>query len=259
MPTAGKLDEILRKHNLSDSDLAEYLNGKGWGVEHPSMFRIDLEENFLAIWEKAAPFTMISMERGYAVYQAVNYILRNNLPGDFVECGVWKGGSCMLMALTLLESGVTDKPIWLYDTFKGMTEPCEKDRIASTGQAVSERWEEGWWAVSPGMVEANLKKTGYPMEHFHMVEGDVCETLKSTRPKAVSLLRLDTDWYESTRFELEILYPLLKEKGVLIIDDYGHFSGSRQAVDEYFTGKLLPLLQRSDYTGRLALKPVPSN
>ncbi len=257
MPAVGEMDEILKNFNLSEGDLAEYLNKKGWGVEHPSTFRIDLETDFLALWEKAVPFTMISMERGYAVYQAVNYILKNDLPGDFVECGVWKGGSCMLMALTLMESGVQDRAIWLYDTFKGMTEPGDNDRISSTGQAVSERWEEGWWAVSPGMVEANLKKTGYPMEKFRFVEGDVCETLKISRPEAVSLLRLDTDWYESTRFELEILYPLLKEKGVLIIDDYGHFSGSRLAVDEYFANRTLPLLQRSDYTGRLALKPGP--
>ena len=183
MPIAGKLDEILRNHNMSDSDLAEYLNGKGWGVEHPSTFRIDLEEDFLAIWEKAAPYTMISMERGYAVYQAVNYILRNNLTGDFVECGVWKGGSCMLMALTLLESGVTDRSIWLYDTFKGMTEPCDKDRIASTGQAVSERWEEGWWAVSPGWSKPTSKKPGIPWSIFIWWRGMCVKPLKPPGPR----------------------------------------------------------------------------
>ena len=81
MPSVKGLDGFLNKYELSDRDLADYLNGKGWGVEHPSTFRIDLEEEFLTLWKKVEPFTMISMERGYAVYQAVKYILQNDLPG----------------------------------------------------------------------------------------------------------------------------------------------------------------------------------
>ena len=250
-----RLARLLEQSSLSEKDLAKYLAEKGWGVEHPSTWRIDMEPEFREIWHQAAPYTMISMERGYAVYQAVEHILNKDLPGDFVECGVWKGGTCMLMALALQKRGISNRHIWLYDTFSGMTEPGPEDKIASTGQAVSERWHEGWWAAGTAQVLSHLKKTSYPMDNFHIVEGDVCQTLKETRPPRISLLRLDTDWYDSTRAELEVLYPRLVAGGLLIVDDYGHFSGSRKAVDEYFTSKAgRPLLQRSDYTGRLAVK-----
>ncbi|OQY35455.1 MAG: hypothetical protein B6241_00705 [Spirochaetaceae bacterium 4572_59] len=246
---------FLKENDLGEKDLAGYLTDKGWGVDHPSTYRIDLESDFTELWKQASPYTMISMERGYAVYQGIHHILKHDLPGDFVECGVWKGGTCILMALTLLQAGCRDRVLWLYDTFSGMTEPGPEDTIASSGQAVSERWHKGWWAVSPENVLKNLLTTSYPENNFKLIEGDVCETLKIQKPESIALLRLDTDWYESTRVELEILYPLLVQKGVLIIDDYGHFSGSRQAVDEYFSVDTRgPLMQRSDYTGRLAVK-----
>ncbi len=255
MENTDTIDALLKKKGLSEKDLADFLAQRGWGCEHPSTWRIDLEQDFLTLWKKVSPFTMISMERGYAVYQAVHHILDRDLPGDFVECGVWKGGTCMLMALALKERAVSDRNIWLYDTFEGMTEPGPEDRIASSGQAVSERWQEGWWAVGMEEVRRNLLSTGFPEEKIRLVPGDVCKTLSETAPQEISLLRLDTDWYESTRAELEVLYPRLVGRGVLIIDDYGHFSGSRQAVDEYFTGRRdAPLLQRSDYTGRLGVK-----
>ena len=255
MENTRKIEGLLEKSGLSEQNLADYLGVKGWGCEHPSTWRIDYDESFREIWEQVSPYTMISMERGYAVYQAVRHVLSRDLPGDFVECGVWRGGSCMLMALTLLQEGVKDRAIWLFDTFSGMTEPGPEDRISSSGQAVSERWHQGWWEVSPEQVRSNLEKTSYPSGLFRLVQGDVCETLVQEKPSKLALLRLDTDWYESTLVELNILYPLLVSQGVLVIDDYGHFSGSRKAVDEYFCeNPPTPLLQRSDYTGRLAVK-----
>ncbi|MDC7239713.1 MAG: macrocin O-methyltransferase, partial [Spirochaetales bacterium] len=196
-----------------------------------------------------------SLERAYAVYSAVRHIHRRGLDGDFVECGVWQGGTCMLMALTLMELDAPLRNIWMYDTYEGMTLPTEEDRIASTGQAVSERWSEGWWAAGTDLVRSHLELTGYPMNRFSMIKGDVCETLDRDRPGRTALLRLDTDWYASTQKELEVLYPTLETGGTLIIDDYGHFSGSRQAVDEFFhSDPKAPLFQRSDYTGRMAVK-----
>ena len=240
---------------MEDEELAEILRSRGWGCESPATFGIDLDKAFLKIWQQVSPYTLISIERGYAVYTAVNHIVRRNIPGDFVECGVWQGGTCMLMALTLMELGAAPRRIWMYDTYTGMTPPTGEDRIASTGQAVSERWSEGWWAAGTDLVRSHLELTGYPMELFTMVEGDVCLTLDDSRPGKTALLRLDTDWYASTRKELEVLYPDLQCGGVLIIDDYGHFSGSRQAVDEYFqSDSRAPLFQRSDYTGRMAVK-----
>ena len=255
MAKSDSIADLLKEKGLCEKDLAAFLSEKGWGCEHPSTWRIDLEQDFLTLWKRISPFTMISMERGYAVYQAVRHILDKDLPGDFIECGVWKGGTCMLMALALQNRGVSDRNIWLYDTFEGMTEPGPEDRIASSGQAVSERWQEGWWAVGMEEVRQNLLSTGYSADKIRLIPGDVCKTLKTGVPEQISLLRLDTDWYESTRAELEALYPRLVKRGVLIVDDYGHFSGSRQAVDEYFKNRRdVPLLQRSDYTGRLGVK-----
>ncbi|MDA3956427.1 TylF/MycF/NovP-related O-methyltransferase [Oceanispirochaeta sp.] len=235
--------------------MADYLKTRGWGCETPATFRIDIEEAFLKIWEAVSPYTMISLERGYALYTGIRHLLARNIEGDFVECGVWKGGSCMLMALTILSEKAKPRPIWLYDTFTGMTEPGKEDRIISSGQSVSERWHQGWWAAGSDQVMKHLSSTGYPQELFKIVPGDVCETLDSVIPDTTALLRLDTDWYASTKKELEILYPRLCTGGLLIIDDYGHFSGARQAVDEYFSNSPVPpFFQRSDYTGRCALK-----
>jgi len=238
-----------------DEETAAILRSRGWGCESPATHRIDIEDSFKEIWKEAAPHTMISMERGYAVYSGIRHIVRRGIPGDFVECGVWQGGTCMLMALSLMQLGAQERNIWMYDTYSGMTVPGDEDKIASSGQAVSERWEEGWWAAGTELVRSNLAKTGYPMDRFRIIAGDVCMTLDEHIPEKTALLRLDTDWYASTKKELEVLYPVLEKGGVLIIDDYGHFSGARQAVDEYFQNdRDAPLFQRSDYTGRMALK-----
>jgi hypothetical protein len=137
-----------------------------------------------------------------------------------------------------------------------MTPPSEEDRIASSGQKVSERWEEGWWAVSEEDVRDNMESTGYPMDKIMFIKGKVEETLDSGLPERISILRLDTDWYESTRKELKVLYPLLSPGGILIIDDYGHFTGARKAVDEFLASEPGPLFPaRTDYTGRIMMKP----
>lgn len=104
-------------------------------------------------------------------------------------------------------------------------------------------------------VRSNLLGTGYPAERVTFVKGRVEDTLPRVLPGPIALLRLDTAYYESTKRELEQLYPLLVLGGVLIIDDYGHWKGARRAVDEYFAASgLRPFLHRIDYTGRLVLK-----
>jgi O-methyltransferase len=103
-------------------------------------------------------------------------------------------------------------------------------------------------------VRATLLETGYPAERLHLHRGPVEETLPRQSPGPLALLRLDTDWYKSTLHELEHLYPLLAGGGILIIDDYGHWQGARRAVDEYFADSPPLLLNRIDYTGRIAVK-----
>lgn len=242
-----------------------YLAEKGWGVIPPDQYLIDIEPEFLRIWETVREFTMTSFERGYALFKATEYIVTRDIPGSFVECGVWKGGSCMLIALTLQSLGVQDRRLYLFDTFHGMTEPCEEDKIAWNNASVLKRWEKqcagsgksfASWAVDLQAVRMNMAGTGYPEHMVEYVQGDVAETLyQPIVPDKIALLRLDTDWYESTRLELELLYPLVTEGGVLIIDDYGHFTGARKAVDEYFHAQAHPiLLNRIDYTGRIGIK-----
>lgn len=235
------------------------LEAEGYGVIPNDQYLIDLEDEFREIWDQVSPFTMTSPERGYGLYQAVKHLEERALEGDLVECGVWKGGSCMLMMRTLAALG-RRRRIWLYDTFTGMPEPGDEDTIAWNGRSVREKWETdalASWAVGVEQVKQNLSAVFYPEEELRFVPGDVAETLERELPDRIALLRLDTDWYASTKLELELLYPRLVSGGVLIIDDYGHFEGARQAVDEYFSRPdTAPiLLNRLDYTGRIGLKP----
>ena len=217
---------------------------------------------FIDIYDFCKPYTMTSVERMYALYKGVEYVVKNNIPGDFVECGVWKGGSSMLIAKTLQKFGVNDRKIWMYDTYEGMSEPGEEDKDVG-GAAAHEVWEKllvenksGWCVSSLDEVKENIRTTGYALDQFNFIEGKVEFTIPNHIPNnGIALLRLDTDWYESTRHEMIHLYPLLVSRGVLIIDDYGFWRGSRQAVDEYISEhRPCLLLNRMDDTGRIAIK-----
>ena len=226
------------------------------------------EKKFSTIWEACKPYTMTSFHRGYALYRAVHHIVGMNLPGSFVECGVWRGGSAMIAMLTLKQLGHANRPFYLLDTFDGMTEPGERD-VDHHGQSAqvlmqasaAERTQSIYWAYAGiDEVRANLQKVDYPSHLLHIVKGDVRETLPGVEPGAIALLRLDTDFYDSTLMELRYLYPKLVDDGILLIDDYGHWQGAGLAVDEYFDtlaarGEPRPLLQRVDYTGRMAVRP----
>ena len=210
-----------------------------------------------------APYTMTSPERLWSLLGAVRHLIDTGVEGDFVECGVWRGGSVMAMASELQSLGVNDRKIWLYDTFAGMTAPTQEDVEAGTGTLAGSMLattpvEDGnnvWCVAGLADVEANVRGTGYPFDRFTFVEGDVAQTLRERAPEKISLLRLDTDWYESTKVELEVLYPRLSVGGVMILDDYGHWQGARKAVDEYFE-KLghRPYMHPIDYSGRVLIK-----
>lgn len=206
------------------------------------------------------PFTMTSPERLFALRQSVQYVVRHNIAGAIVECGVWKGGSMMAVALTLLESDISDRHLYLFDTFEGMTPPTEAD-VTFRGEVASELLANAcaqanvWACATFAEVKSNLTATGYPADHLHLIRGRVEETVPEFAPHCIALLRLDTDWYESTYHEMVHLWPRLNAGGVLIIDDYGHWAGARKAVDQYFAEHNAPiLLNRVDYTGRLCVK-----
>jgi hypothetical protein len=230
-------------------------------VELPPDIAGDAE--FLSLYRQVKPYTMTSPERIFALYQAVQYLVRNRIPGDFVECGVWRGGSCMMMALVLKMLGDHERKIYLYDTFEGMSEPTENDRQFSgegadilLGEADKADQNSVWCYSSLDEVKANVLSTGLDASRFIFSKGKVEDTIPGVIPGGIALLRLDTDWYESTRHELLHLYPLLAAKGVLIIDDFGHWEGAKKAVLQYFAEQgLHPLIQRVDYTGRMVIKP----
>jgi hypothetical protein len=213
------------------------------------------------IIQRVRPFTMTSDARLLAVLDATRYLVRNRILGDFVECGVWKGGSMMAAALMLLAEGDVARRLFLYDTFAGMAPPTAEDRdhqgISAADQLRQHPPGTGIWCYA-GLDEVrhNLASTGYPPGQCQFVVGKVEETIPQALPGEIALLRLDTDWYASTKHELEHLYPRLARRGVLIIDDYGHWRGSQQATDEYFAALgMFPLLHRIDYTGRMWIKP----
>jgi hypothetical protein len=239
-------------------DLVPLPSARDLGRTHP-----DIEPAFAALYGRCAPFTMTSVERMYALWQAVGHVHGHAVPGDVVECGVWRGGSSMLAALALLEKGDSGRTLWLFDTFEGMSEPTEHD-VDPNGARMLDEWDRhrgqtGDPVFAFGALEevrGNIAETGYPAERVRYVQGKVEDTIPGEAPERIALLRLDTDWYESTRHELDHLYERLAPGGVLIIDDYGHWAGARQAVDEFFAGRDdAPLLSRIDYTGRIGVKP----
>jgi hypothetical protein len=241
------------------------LAGAGWELartaDRQSQALADLSESDRQIVARVDPFTMTSFERRASLLGAVEHVVKHRIEGDIVECGVWRGGSMMAVALALMARGDTSRHLYLYDTFEGMSEPTEHDRALSgeSAQAQLDRTERDhplWAVASLDDVKATMAQTGYPADRIHYVQGKVEDTIPGTLPAGrIALLRLDTDWYESTLHELNHLYPRLSKHGLLIIDDYGHWQGARRAVDEYFAASAEPVfLHRVDYTARLVVK-----
>jgi O-methyltransferase len=209
------------------------------------------------------PYTMTGPERVFHLIESMRYLQANAIGGAIVECGVWRGGSMMACAKTLVALGDCTRELFLFDTFEGMPPPAAVDvrYDGESAKAILESQprsdENAYWAVAPlEAVRENMRATGYPMDKVHFVRGRVEETLPAAAPAAIALLRLDTDWYESTRHELQHLYPRLARAGVLIIDDYGWWQGARAATDEFLAGLATrPLLHRLDFVARACVKP----
>jgi O-methyltransferase len=217
----------------------------------------DFDEMNKRICNSVRNYTMTSAERVNALIEATKYLIKEKIDGAFVECGVWKGGSVMAMALTLKELGEA-REIYLYDTFSGMSAPSQDDGEAAHKIFSKNRTSENssnWLFCPIEEVKGNILETGYPTEKCHFIQGKVEDTIPKESPQKIALLRLDTDLYESTKHELTHLFPRLSPKGVIILDDYGFWKGARKAVDEYIMeNKLCILLNRIDNQGRIAIK-----
>lgn len=251
----------LRKAILAMVHAAGYeMSRRRPRLESPA-FR-DFEDDFVELCRRVGPYTMTSPAKLYALYGAVRHLVGQRTPGAFVECGVWRGGSSMLMALVLRAMGETTRDLYLYDTFAGMAQPAGVD-VDVEGVPARAEWDRQrksthnqWCYASREDVVANMRTTQYPDERIHCVQGKVEETLAQRVPDAVALLRLDTDFYASTAAELRHLYPRLVSGGILIIDDYGFWRGQRKAVDEFFANAdSAPFLVRVDDSCRVAVKP----
>lgn len=223
----------------------------------------DFDQGHADIAEAVWSYTLTSVERIHACIESARHVAQEDIDGAIVECGVYKGGAMMAMAMALLALGVDDRELYLFDTFEGMPAPEEVDRDRQ-GRPVREKFERlrlsevsSEWSNAPlEAVQAAMASTGYPAERIHYIKGLVEDTIPGSVPDQIAVLRLDTDWYRSTRHELVELYPRVVPGGLVSVDDYGHFTGARQAVDEFLAGlERRPFLHRIDDTGRLMVKP----
>jgi hypothetical protein len=224
---------------------------------------VEFNESEIATLQMVSPITMTSWNRLQALAIAVRYINLNSIEGDFVECGVWAGGS--IAAAAKLDTKSASRKYWLYDTFEGMTRPTIEDSelaLIEWETKVNADGTSEWCRANQDQVRKNLIEVGVNINQCIFVVGDVTETLliDSNLPKSISLLRLDTDWYKSTKIELETLYSRLSPGGVLVIDDYGDWEGSRRATEEFFSQlDFKPLLFPIDSAGRILVKPIVSD
>jgi hypothetical protein len=223
----------------------------------------DFDEELAATIRVVQRFTMTTPELLEALVRSVRWICDNGIAGAVVECGVWRGGSMMAVARTLLEHGDL-RELYLFDTFSGMTAPGPND-LRSDGKTAHEALSidvPGAASIADFAradlteVKRNMATTAYPPDRIRYIKGNVEDTIPSQAPPRIALLRLDTDWYESTRHELKHLFPLVSHGGIVIVDDYGAWKGARKAVDEYLAKLDSPLmLHRIDFSGRLLMVP----
>jgi len=196
------------------------------------------------------PYTMLSHERLLSLFTQVEFCENAEIPGCYVECGVWKGGSVGLMAMANMKYGVQPRHLHLFDSFQ---EICEPDASVDGERAINEVKSRSTGGVNgelkplsgiydsfggPGSLEGNKmlleKIIGYDPSYVHYHKGWFQDTLPEvTNIDKIAILRLDSDWYASTKICLEHLYDKVVPGGFIIIDDYGTYEGCRKAVDEY--------------------------
>jgi hypothetical protein len=255
--------EAVRRRDTEIERLKTQLAAKTAKPAKPSKPQLpaDYEGDFAPIWESVRERTMTGHEKVYGLFHAVRYVAGHGIPGAVVECGVWRGGSMLAVAQTLNRLGIGDRDLYLFDTYEGMTAPTDRDVHIARARSARE-WlataDRGSWVraiASLEDVQQGFNEVSYPAERVHFVKGPVEETVPEQAPEQIAILRLDTDWYASTKHELEQLYHRLAPGGVLIIDDYGTWQGSKDATDEFLAATGEPLLLLRAGQGRIAIKP----
>lgn len=245
------INKILKKFNL------RLIYNNNYIFNHD-----DFELNNLEI---SKLYSMSGEKRMSHLTKCIKFIHENNIEGDFVECGVWQGGNLILMQ-NLNHHFKLKKKIYGYDTFEGMTAPSKFDIDKDNQKAsillnhekkIENLASKNIWCYS-GLETVNKNlKINTVNNDIILIKGDVCQTLKINKniPKNISLLRLDTDFYDSTKTELEILFPLVVKNGIIIVDDYGHWNGQKKAVDEFLKEKnISPFMFEVDSSCRIFQK-----
>jgi hypothetical protein len=207
---------------------------------------------FSTLYRQVRAYTMCSNARLLGLYRGVQYIVKNDVQGDLVECGCARGGSAALLGLTLQRMKAR-RPIWLFDTFTGLPAPTLEDPDFEIAELYT--------GTCTGTLEEvqGLFTRLHLMNDVHFVQGLFQETLVTTSLPAIALLHLDGDWYESVKVCLDNLYDEVVPGGVIQFDDYGYWKGARKAVDEFLERRAVKVsLERLDYSGRAFIKPVPS-
>ena len=238
--------------------LHNLLGGLGYQIVMIGIEFQDVPQTHRDVYRKVKPFTMTSEHSVYTLIRCLEHLHRYQIPGNIVECGVWRGGMMMaaLEGLKLLKDA--SRHVYLYDTFEGMAEPGINDEEKAMGLYRNYKRADGssdWCRSTLDEVKSNLAACGYDPSKLHFIQGKVEDSIPGTLPGEIALLRLDTDWYESTRHEFEHLFPLVVKGGFVIIDDYGAWAGSRKATDEYLESHGLSyFLHRVDTGSRIFVK-----
>jgi O-methyltransferase len=188
------------------------------------------------------PYTLVGPERLHNLFNLARRIEAEHIPGDVIECGVYKGGTAAILARLATQSKM-GRTVWLLDSFQGMPPTTDSD-----GDAAME-WI-GKLSTSPDEVKEVLKLAGADLDRVRIVPGFFEETFKEITIPRVALLNLDCDWYESVRLCLHKFYDSVVTGGFISIDDYGYWPGCKLAVDEFFDQRGLPYtLQEVDSSG----------
>lgn len=191
--------------------------------------------------------TMIGRKRLSQLQHCIEEVLHEHIPGDLIECGVWRGGATIFMRAVLKAYGDVHRQVWVADSFNGLPPPDAENYPADKGDRLH-RFQQ--LAVSVEEVKANFIRYGLLDDQVQFLPGWFKDSLRTTSIDRLAILRADGDMYESTTQILTYLYPKLSVGGYCIIDDYGAVPGCRQATDDYRRQQgVTEPLQWIDWTG----------
>ena len=213
---------------------------------------------------KILSLTMVSDENIEFLISAIRYVKKNKIKGYYVETGIWKGGLSILSYLTFTNKNKNKMKFFLFDTFEGMPKPSKYDKKLNKDLSqVFDKWEkkiktsEGWNLSPINEVQKNIIKLcgKKSLNDFNFIKGKVENTLKIKKnlPKKICLLRLDTDFYNSTKAELDYLFNKVSKGGIIIFDDYSNWLGAKKAIDDFLKNKKY-LLCKIDNNSRFIIK-----